>query len=241
MNAGDFGKYLSELRKEKGLSIYKLSKLSNVSHSYISQIERGLKGVPSPEILIKLSKPLGIHYARLLKAAGHISDGALIVDGELLVSEEEYEQAQKEIKSRLEREEVFEELSELYYWWMKLVTDKDGFLPEEIAEDFFELFQKYDLGDHPLYISDYLFWEHVPSDDIELCKKILQEVIEICKKHTKFDISPNRGTIDTNESSEIELVHVLTIDKKITFNGHTLDENEKHLALGVLKAIFQKT
>lgn len=72
MNPTELGKYLADRRSDKGLSIYRLSKLSGVSHSYISQLERGIKEQPSPEILKKLANHLGVEYSDIMVKAGYI-------------------------------------------------------------------------------------------------------------------------------------------------------------------------
>ena len=74
MEAVDFGSYLKGLRKGKKLTVRQLDLYSGVSHSYISQMERGSRGIPSPDILQKLSKPLGIEYEELMKKAGYIEE-----------------------------------------------------------------------------------------------------------------------------------------------------------------------
>jgi SOS regulatory protein LexA len=68
-----FAAYLKELRKERGLSIRQLEKLSGVSNAYISLLENGKKGFPSPEILKKIHEPLGVSYDELMEKAGYIS------------------------------------------------------------------------------------------------------------------------------------------------------------------------
>ncbi|WP_080840081.1 helix-turn-helix domain-containing protein [Cohnella massiliensis] len=72
MKAEEFGKYLRKLRNEKKMTVRQLDLYSGVSHSYLSQIENGKRGVPSPEILKKLHKPLGVSFEDLMRAAGHI-------------------------------------------------------------------------------------------------------------------------------------------------------------------------
>jgi transcriptional regulator with XRE-family HTH domain len=74
LEAKEFGSYLRELRKTKKLTIRQLDTYSGVSNSYISQMERGERGVPSPDILLKLSKPLGVEYAELMRVAGYITE-----------------------------------------------------------------------------------------------------------------------------------------------------------------------
>lgn len=71
MEAIKFGEYIRAKRKEKKLSIKKLSELSGVSHPYISQIENGVRGVPKPEMIKKLSKGLEIPYGDLMREAGY--------------------------------------------------------------------------------------------------------------------------------------------------------------------------
>lgn len=74
MNNLEFGNYLRELRKKKKLTIRQLDTYSGVSHSYISQVERGNRGIPSPEILEKLAKPLGVDYEELMIKAGYMKE-----------------------------------------------------------------------------------------------------------------------------------------------------------------------
>lgn len=73
MKAEDFGNYLRSLRKKRKLTVRQLDMYSGVSHSYISQMERGVKGIPSPDILKKLAKPLDIDYEDLMEKAGYIT------------------------------------------------------------------------------------------------------------------------------------------------------------------------
>lgn len=68
-----FAAYLKKLRKEKGLTIRELEKLSGVSNAYISLLENGRKGFPSPDILKKIHEPLGVSYDELMEKAGYIS------------------------------------------------------------------------------------------------------------------------------------------------------------------------
>ncbi|MBP3953624.1 helix-turn-helix domain-containing protein [Bacillus suaedae] len=71
MNAQEFGSYLKGLRKRQGLTLKKLEELTGYSNSYLSQIETGKKGIPSPEILKKLESPLGEKYSQLMFRAGY--------------------------------------------------------------------------------------------------------------------------------------------------------------------------
>lgn len=73
MEAKDFGLFLKRLRNEKNMTIRQLELYSKVSNAYLSQLENGKRGIPSPEILDKLSKPLGVSYEELMEKAGYIT------------------------------------------------------------------------------------------------------------------------------------------------------------------------
>jgi transcriptional regulator with XRE-family HTH domain len=72
VNRNTFGQYLLELRKKKKLTTRELADISNVSQSYISHVENGRKGIPSPDVLKKLFMPLGVTYLELMERAGHL-------------------------------------------------------------------------------------------------------------------------------------------------------------------------
>lgn len=67
-----FYEQLRDLRRRKGFSIREVADRSGVSAAYISQIENGQRGTPSPEILQKLSEGLESSYAELMKMAGYL-------------------------------------------------------------------------------------------------------------------------------------------------------------------------
>ena len=68
-----FGLYLKQMRKDRDLTMTQLFKLSGVSISYISRLEKGDRKIPAPETLRKLSKALKIDYLELMKQAGHLT------------------------------------------------------------------------------------------------------------------------------------------------------------------------
>lgn len=70
----EFNDYLKKLRKENNLSIRQLALYSEVSPAYLSQIETGTRGIPSPDVLKKLCKSLKVTYEELMQAAGYIEE-----------------------------------------------------------------------------------------------------------------------------------------------------------------------
>nr|WP_019534966.1 helix-turn-helix transcriptional regulator [Paenibacillus ginsengihumi] len=68
----DFYEQLRDMRKMKGFTIRELADRSGVSAAYISQLENGNRGVPSPDVLMKLSEGLNIPYTELMQIAGYL-------------------------------------------------------------------------------------------------------------------------------------------------------------------------
>lgn len=73
----NFGQYLRKLRKNRGLTLKELGELTGMSHAYLSQLERGergVNGIPAPDTLRKLSVPLKVQFFELMVEAGHITE-----------------------------------------------------------------------------------------------------------------------------------------------------------------------
>ena len=66
---GDLAEYLRSQRKLARLSLRHLARLTSVSDSYLSQVERGLYQ-PSPEVLRAIAKALGIPVTALYERLG---------------------------------------------------------------------------------------------------------------------------------------------------------------------------
>lgn len=77
MKAKEFGNFLRNLRKERNLTIRQIEAFSGVSNSYLSLVENGKRGIPSPDMLAKLAPVLKIPYMELMTAAGYLEhDGS---------------------------------------------------------------------------------------------------------------------------------------------------------------------
>lgn len=64
---------LRQIRQRKGFKIREVAQRSGVSAAYISQIESGRRGTPSPDILLKLAEGLDSSYNELMEMAGYLS------------------------------------------------------------------------------------------------------------------------------------------------------------------------
>ena len=69
-----FGSYMKRLRKTKGLTLKQVESQAQVSNAYISQIERGLRRPPHPDILKRLAKSYDVPHRELLIAAGYLEE-----------------------------------------------------------------------------------------------------------------------------------------------------------------------
>lgn len=61
-----FGEYLKQLRTNKGLSLRETARRSNMSGSYLSQLENSHNTNPKKDILMKLSSTLEVPYVDML-------------------------------------------------------------------------------------------------------------------------------------------------------------------------------
>ena len=71
MEAVAFGQHLKQLRKKKGLTLEQLGDEIRLSKSYLSHIENGRRGIPTPDLLNDLSIALGVTYKDLMVIAGY--------------------------------------------------------------------------------------------------------------------------------------------------------------------------
>jgi HTH-type transcriptional regulator, competence development regulator len=75
-----FYEQLKGMRRTKGFTIRELADRSGVSSAYISQLENGNRGVPSPDVLMKLAEGLNTPYTELMKIAGYLEKPASELD-----------------------------------------------------------------------------------------------------------------------------------------------------------------
>src|SRR5713226_8310999 len=69
-----FGPYLKRLRRTKGFSLKQVEGAAQVSNAYLSQMERGIRKPPHPDILKRLARTYDVPVEELLEAAGYLED-----------------------------------------------------------------------------------------------------------------------------------------------------------------------
>jgi SOS regulatory protein LexA len=183
----EFREYLKSIREEKGFSVRRLAEISGISHTYLSQVETGKRGVPSPDILRKLYKPLDIEYNELMKRAGHITT--------------DLSPETKKLMQMNELSELIDKAKDLIF---PLVSDEKGVVTEEAAEFFLEGYAEDDKENYKKlvyepYFFDSLFEELPISDKILFLNALikdytdrgisLDEVFDIRKKQDENSLN----------------------------------------------------
>lgn len=69
-----FGTEIHDIRISKKLSLKDVAEKGELSHSYLSQIENGVRNAPKPNMIKKLAKGLNVPYIELLQKAGYIEE-----------------------------------------------------------------------------------------------------------------------------------------------------------------------
>jgi transcriptional regulator with XRE-family HTH domain len=73
-----FGEFLRSLRESRGLTLRQVEARVRVSNAYLSQIERGERGIPNLKILKKLAEAYGVSVTELVDAAEKETTGAAV-------------------------------------------------------------------------------------------------------------------------------------------------------------------
>jgi SOS regulatory protein LexA len=194
----EFGLYLRQLRTSKKLSMKNLEDLSGVSNAYISNIENGKRGIPSPDVLKKLSGPLDVSYDELMEKAGHIS---AITRFELLP------ETIKAMGSYEEFEELFSSAAEIF---INSVTDPNGNLKDEYKEFVLaegrKLYPDLDLVE--AFENKSIHYLHQIFDHLTFEEKI-RFLNTVIKDFVDRDISPDEALVKKSNSISILKVPVM--------------------------------
>lgn len=124
MSSNEFGKYLKDARKNKGMTLESLGDRIGLSKSYLSHIENGRREPPSPDILRKIAETLETSYEGLMIKAGFWDERYSTED----------KQRFEEIHNS--RWESIVRISEI----LKALADDDGYFPDYMHKEIFEIF-----------------------------------------------------------------------------------------------------
>jgi transcriptional regulator with XRE-family HTH domain len=74
--ASQFGTYMRTLRKQRGLTLKQVEKAAQVSNAYVSQIERGIRKPPHPDILNRMATVYQVPAREVMVQAGYLPEDA---------------------------------------------------------------------------------------------------------------------------------------------------------------------
>ncbi len=74
MEESNFGHFLKSLRDRQRMSLRDVEKKCGVSNAYITQLEKGDRPAPSPDILKKLARAYNVTVRELLMRAGYLDE-----------------------------------------------------------------------------------------------------------------------------------------------------------------------
>ncbi|MGF9821431.1 helix-turn-helix domain-containing protein [Brevibacillus agri] len=214
----EFGSYLRNIRTKKGLTARKLAELSGVSQSYITNVENGKRGVPSPDILKKLAGPLDEDIVVMMDKAGHLAG----------VSEED--------KMKLSIRANLEVLLE--HALNNLTVDNHFF--DFLADDINKIQEKYkEQFDDDFVITPDSLRELVANADgyRDWIFDFIKEFIIVARKHD-LDYQEILRKRQKEERLDKELLSILH-RPNITYNGHPLTDQDKQLLTAYLDALFR--
>lgn len=242
MDLVQFGSYIKNLRKEKGLTLSALASLSGISHPYLSQIENAkLKNFPSSEKLIKIANQLGVHYEVLLKAAGYLESE---IDKNYFSHQDELNKNLQSALRTLSRDGYF--LEEVQLEIFKIFSGNMSFGPD----DFDKFYNSYllDKIDDPDYEDEQIEEEFIKhynydtvvkeitdSNDLEWKEELLKDLINLAKKHELNINLVNEE--NTRPIVEKELSRFLA-QSNISYKGHNLSEQQITLIKAYLDALI---
>lgn len=229
MEPTEFGQYLKALREAKKITMRELDKRSGVSHSYISKMESGAKGIPSADILKKLHGPLGVSLTELMTKAGHISEG--------------------EINQSISSSNFLDEMIRDYV--QLLLSDRDHPFFNEIESEFTsrigDIYKEYDVNSNSriIKVEDSRIRDDIPEQYSDL-------LIRVENTEFKWDVIKELRHIAHEFHLEYNPIYKQTflpvdeltyyLDRPgIRYNGRKLMPSDRQRILEMLKLMFPES
>ena len=97
-NYGNIGELIKNAREEKGYSARELAKLCDISHTEISNIEKGQRVKPAILTLKAFEKYLDLDFKELASMVGYSPDTIEYGDNNIIVSYDRYDKKIKEFE-----------------------------------------------------------------------------------------------------------------------------------------------
>ena len=100
-NYNNIGELIKNARKQKGYSARELAKLCDISHTEISNIEKGQRVKPAILTLKGFEKYLGLDFKEMAQAVGYAPETIEYGDNNVIVSFERYDKKVQEFESKI--------------------------------------------------------------------------------------------------------------------------------------------
>jgi transcriptional regulator with XRE-family HTH domain len=71
------GAKLAQARQEQARSLQSVAEPANITAPYLQKLERGVVATPSPRVLGRLARELGLSYLGLMELAGYLDERQL--------------------------------------------------------------------------------------------------------------------------------------------------------------------
>ncbi|HHW37930.1 MAG TPA: helix-turn-helix transcriptional regulator [Bacillales bacterium] len=106
------GENISNLRKQRGLTLSELAEKALISKSYLSNIERSLNKNPSIHVLEKIAGVLQVDLQKLIKSKKEMEESRPLIDEEWMSLVKEF----KEVGIEKENAQNYKILFEFIKW-----------------------------------------------------------------------------------------------------------------------------
>lgn len=233
MDSKEFGMYLKKARSERKLTLSELSKLSGLSQPYLSQIENGKRGIPSPENIRKLYIPLRKSFREMMVLAGHFQNDS-----------EYYEDSAKEIvkKNQHHSEAYLNDPIKYLEFWLNRIGD-DGYIKKEFREFISSVFRYHEVESLSKDFNIYDLVREIstnedPSKGIAIGMEIESHLVETYRPLYKEEVPDGMQHLVTKGYfAPVELLEVLE-NKYLMYKSTKLTKHQRKLISVILDALI---
>lgn len=232
----EIGDYIRTLRGKR--SLREIERLSGVSNTYLSSIEKGRDPrtkseiIPSPDILRKLAEPLGTTYEDLLQKAGYLNS----MDQALEISESLLNKLLIEGENGIAPSVI--SLTSAIYKKMKYISSL-GTVDQKFIDGFLKQMEKYVYGDL-MDLSELFSMVLTNFPSINQSEEFVNARLEIITLlGVLMDLEMKNRKIDQLTSELNKKLSITSISNQtIDYNGHELTEHDKQRLLDMLPILY---
>jgi len=254
------GDFIKKLRQQEGMNITELAEKAEISRPYLSQIESGKRN-PSNDLLLQLSKALGVSYSVMLEKAGDKERSNAILEAEIEYDELVHRIESLQISDSLSGfikalREAFDysiynvaEMTDLPISEIKALESNDPILVDEVLskEVLYKLSKCYDKQLLNVYMAllkradlvEFPGYNHIDmlrdmTGTIDFHAKV--EELLINQEWSRVSLEQLR---QEQETDTFHIDKVLSTDNILYFNKVLLTENETYLLRDFIELLLK--